>query len=392
MAGNKAFKAAKEVRNDEFYTQLSDIENELRHYKEHFKGKTVLCNCDDPYESNFFKYFAMNFNYLGLKKLIATCYVTSPVMYTQLSLFDDMEYEIKAPQDPKKKPYKVEITEVGDENGDGAFDLDDIKQLLKSKKNVCTVLKGDGDFRSEECIELLKEADLVVTNPPFSLFREYIDVLFANNMEFLIIGSINNITYKNVFPLIKNNQLWLGYTSPKEFIQPNKEIKKFGNICWFTNEDYIAEHQHDPNANALWLYFQQVISWVKVVFPKYRKEMKGLPWGIFFNKYGHNSYDSAALEARIVELLEDEEVTSNKGIYEYLLSGNEKSLSLRAFPDKIKRAVYERQNGKCAFCGNSFPIERMQGDHIIAWSNGGTTVIENCQMLCAQCNGTKSNH
>lgn len=243
MAGNKAFKAAKEVRNDEFYTQLSDIENELRHYKEHFKGKTVLCNCDDPYESNFFKYFAMNFNYLGLKKLIATCYVTSPVMYTQLSLFDDMEYEIKAPQDPKKKPYKVEITEVGDENGDGAFDLDDIKQLLKSKKNVCTVLKGDGDFRSEECIELLKEADLVVTNPPFSLFREYIDVLFANNMEFLIIGSINNITYKNVFPLIKNNQLWLGYTSPKEFIQPNKEIKKFGNICWFTNLDIEKRHE-----------------------------------------------------------------------------------------------------------------------------------------------------
>lgn len=157
-------------------------------------------------------------------------------------------------------------------------------------------------------------------------------------------------------------------------------------------EDYIAEHQHDTNANALWLYFQQVISWVKVVFPKYRKEMKGLPWGIYFNKYGSNSYDATALEARIVELMEDEEVTSNKGIYEYLLSGNEKTLSLRSFPDKIKRAIYEKQNHKCAFCGNEFPIERMQGDHIIAWSNGGTTVIENCQMLCAQCNGTKSNH
>lgn len=156
-------------------------------------------------------------------------------------------------------------------------------------------------------------------------------------------------------------------------------------------DDYISEHQ-DKNANELWLYFQQVISWVKVVFPTYRKEMKGLPWGIFFNKYGQNSYDSNELEARIKVLMEDEEVTSNKGIYEYLLSGSEKTLSLRAFPDKIKRAVYEKQNGKCAFCGNSFPIERMQGDHIIAWSNGGTTVIENCQMLCAQCNGTKSNH
>ncbi len=125
-------------------------------------------------------------------------------------------------------------------------------------------------------------------------------------------------------------------------------------------DDYIAEHQHDPNANALWLYFQQVISWVKVVFPTYRKEMKGLPWGIFFNKYGQNSYDSNELESRIKVLMEDEEVTSNKGIYEYLLSGSEKLLSLRAFPDKIKRAVYEKQNGKCAFCGNSFPIERMQ--------------------------------
>ena len=159
-----------------------------------------------------------------------------------------------------------------------------------------------------------------------------------------------------------------------------------------TIEDYIADHQHDPNANALWLYFQQVISWVKVVFPKYRKEMKGLPWGIYYNNYGNNTYDSAALETRIVELMEDEEVTSNKGIYEYLLSGDEKKLNLRSFPDKIKRAIYEKQQGKCAFCGQSFPIERMQGDHIIAWSNGGTTVIENCQMLCAQCNGTKSNH
>ena len=155
-------------------------------------------------------------------------------------------------------------------------------------------------------------------------------------------------------------------------------------------DDYIAEHQHDANANALWLYFQQVISWVKVVFPKYRKEMKGLPWGIYFNKYGSNAYDSKALEDRIVVLMEDDEVTSNKGIYEYLLSGNEKSLSLRAFPDKIKRAVYEAQKGKCAHCQQDFPIERMQGDHIIPWSKGGTTVIENCQMLCANCNGKKS--
>ena len=157
-------------------------------------------------------------------------------------------------------------------------------------------------------------------------------------------------------------------------------------------EDYISEHQHDANANELWLYFQQVINWVKVVFPKYRKEMKGLPWGIFYNKYGSNSYDSVALEERIKLLIDDDEVDNNKGIYEYLLSGNEKSLHLRAFKDVIKRTVYERQGGKCAGCGKEFPIERMQGDHIIPWSRGGKTVIENCQMLCGQCNLTKSDN
>lgn len=157
-------------------------------------------------------------------------------------------------------------------------------------------------------------------------------------------------------------------------------------------EDYIAEHQHDSNANELWLYFQSVVNWVKVVFPNYRKEMKGLPWGLFYNDCQSSHYDSNDLEARIKVLMEDEEVTNNKGIYEYLLYGHEKALSLRTFSDKIKRAVYEKQGGLCAFCKQPFPIERMQGDHIVAWSNGGQTVIENCQMLCAQCNGTKSNH
>lgn len=253
-------------KNDEFYTNLADIENELRHYKEHFSGKTVLCNCDDPYESNFFKYFAMNFNYLGLKKLIATCYVSSPVMYTQLSLFDDME---QAVVDPKKKPYKVEITEVGDENGDGAFDLEDIKQLLKNKKNVCKVLKGDGDFRSEECIELLKEADIVVTNPPFSLFREYISTLQHYKKSFVIIGNQNAITYKEVFPLLMNNEIWVGsqkgcislyFEVPDNYEVPESAhkvcVSHFGEeyckthhmtymrtACWFTNLDIKKRHE-----------------------------------------------------------------------------------------------------------------------------------------------------
>lgn len=260
MAGNKSLGKAKEAKQDEFYTRLEDVENELRHYKQHFKGKTVFCNCDDPYESNFFKYFAMNFNYLGLKKLIATCYVSSPVMYTQLSLFDDMEQTFEKPQDPNKKPYKVEITEVTDENGDGAFDLNDIKQLLKSKKNVCTVLNGDGDFRSDECIELLKKADIVVTNPPFSLFREYVAQLMEYNKKFIIIGNQNAITYNQIFPLLKDNKMWLGYGfqgGNAYFSIPSSQrtnyasgvynaetgLVKFRNCAWFTNLD--IEKRHD---------------------------------------------------------------------------------------------------------------------------------------------------
>ena len=260
---NKNLNNAKDAKNDEFYTQLEDIELEMKHYKAHFKGKTVFCNCDDPYESNFFKYFAMNFNYLGLKKLIATCYVSSPVMYTQLSLFDDMEYQFEVAYNSKekKKPYKVEITEVRDENGDGAFDLEDIKQLLKSKKNVCSILTGDGDFRSEECIKLLEESDIVVTNPPFSLFRQYITQLLDYKKKFIILGNMNALHYKEVFPRIKNNEVWLGasiHSGDREFrIPPHYEtnspslrIDEEGNryvrvpgIRWFTNLDYEKRHE-----------------------------------------------------------------------------------------------------------------------------------------------------
>ena len=155
---NNNLARAKAAKNDEFYTQLSDIENELRHYKQHFTGKTVICNCDDPFESNFVKYFVLNFEVLGLKKLIATSYATSQIVGTQLSLFDGEEEAI----DNKRKPYKIEVTEVVDENGDGAIDLEDFKATLR--KNKPKQLKGDGDFRSAECLELLKEADIVCTN------------------------------------------------------------------------------------------------------------------------------------------------------------------------------------------------------------------------------------
>lgn len=256
---NKALSAAGQAKKDEFYTQLVDIENELRHYKEHFKGKVVFCNCDDPYESNFFKYFAINFNHLGLKKLICTCYAGSPVVYTQLSLFGDEEVIGEEPSD--KKPYKIEITHVDDLNGDGAVDLTDVELLLRSVDGKPTLLNGDGDFRSDECIEPLKEADIIVTNPPFSLFREYMAQLVKYEKHFLIIGNVNAVTYKEVFPLFKENKLWLGasiHSGDREFRVPDsyplqaagyriddngiKYIRVKG-VRWFTNLDYSERHE-----------------------------------------------------------------------------------------------------------------------------------------------------
>lgn len=183
MAKNASLNQAQRAKKDEFYTQITDIEKELKYYKDYFKDKVVFCNCDDPYESEFFKYFAMSFNSLGLKKLIATCYATSPIVGEQISLFDIVDM---VPQTEDKKPYKIEITEVVDLNGDGAVDLADVETLIKNKKNTLTLLEGDGDFRSAECTELLKEADVVVTNPPFSLFREYVAQLMEYHKKFLI--------------------------------------------------------------------------------------------------------------------------------------------------------------------------------------------------------------
>lgn len=253
---NKNLNAAKVAKKDEFYTQLSDIERELQHYWKHFRGKVVLCNCDDPYESNFFKYFALRFNQLGLKKLICTCYNGSPVTGNELAIhfdgFDDDE--------PKKIAYKVEITEVKDENGDGAVDLSDVQYLLKNDKNVLSILKT-GDFRSQECIELLKEADIVVTNPPFSLFREYIGQLMEYGKKFLIIGNMNSITCKEIFPYVQNNKMWIGpsiSSGDRKFYVPDdyplnaagcgvdsdgKRFIRVKGVRWFTNLDHNKRHE-----------------------------------------------------------------------------------------------------------------------------------------------------
>jgi hypothetical protein len=247
---------AKVAKKDEFYTQLADIENELRHYRQHFRGKTILCNCDDPYESNFFKYFANNFNAFGLKKLIATCYNGSPVVGQELPLF-----AIDEEGKEKKVAYKVEITEVKDMNGDGRVDLADVRYLIQNDNNVLSILKENGDFRSRECIELLKEADIVVTNPPFSLFREYVAQLMKYEKKFIIIGNMNAITYKEIFPLIKNNQLWTGPSitsgDRKFWVPDDYELRAAGcgvdetgrkfirvkGVRWFTNLDHKKRHE-----------------------------------------------------------------------------------------------------------------------------------------------------
>ena len=257
MAGNSALSAAVKAKKDEFYTQLTDIEKEMRYYRKHFKGKTVLCNCDDPFESNFFKYFVLNFNRLGLKKLIATCYATSPIMGQQLSLFD----VVGGDEDKKGKPYKAVVTKVYDVTGDGGVDMFDVAELFKSHENELTELYGDGDFRSEECLALLDEADIVVTNPPFSLFREYVATLMEHEKHFIIIGNVNAITYKEVFPLIMENRLWFGasiHSGDRKFYVPDdyplndagcgvdedgRRFIRVKGVRWYTNLDLKQRHE-----------------------------------------------------------------------------------------------------------------------------------------------------
>jgi hypothetical protein len=258
---NSNFHKASKAKKDEFYTQLIDIEKELKHYKEQFRDKVVYCNCDDPFESNFFKYFAANFNALGLKKLIATSYKPSPIANTQLDLFGNIK-ELSTPKGrPKITANKFIINEVNDIDGDGAFDLRDIAEQLKANKNnEWTPLEGEGDFRSAESIELLKQADIVVTNPPFSLFREYVAQLVEHKKKFIILGDQNAITYKDFFKLIKDNKLWLGYDNggtkwfqvPMDYDIPTESRKKIengvqyfsmGRIVWFTNLETTKRHQ-----------------------------------------------------------------------------------------------------------------------------------------------------
>ena len=231
MGDTAGLNAAKKAKKDEFYTQRVDIENELRHYKSHFKGKVVLCNCDDPRESEFFKYFTENFEKLGLKRLIATCYKSQDV-----DLFSQGDCE--------RAVYQIY---EGDKNGNMTVDDDEVSVRY---------LEGDGDFRSAECIEILKQADIVVTNPPFSLFREYVSQLVKYDKKFLIVGHQNAIKYKEVFPLIKANKIWLGYGfrgNAAYFKSRYKDVAtasdhrdgmiRVSGVMWFTNLEISKRYE-----------------------------------------------------------------------------------------------------------------------------------------------------
>ena len=266
---NSNLTKAKNEKNDEFYTQYADIQKEIGAYlmynKDTFRTKVVYCNCDDPYESNFFKYFVLNFERLGLKKLITTSYKPSTVANTQIGLFGDDKTIAPHKGRPKITANKFIITEVGDYDDDGQFNLEDVsRQLKENKNNEWAPLEGDGDFRSDECIELLKQSDIVVTNPPFSLYREYVGQLVEYKKSFLIIGNMGSIIYKEIFPLVKENKLWFGATGsgkdkvfavPPEFnVDPKDKQKaarlgyigdytRLGNSSWFTNLDHGRRHE-----------------------------------------------------------------------------------------------------------------------------------------------------
>ncbi|MBQ6517367.1 MAG: hypothetical protein IJI14_01520, partial [Anaerolineaceae bacterium] len=261
MSKNENLHKAKIEKNDEFYTRYEDIQIELNHYTKHFEGKTVLCNCDDPFESNFCKFFLRNFNYLKLKRLICTSYSGSPVAGTQLSLFDYAEGK-----ETEGHGFVMDVTNIPMKNRRGVSD-EDIDNLLHSSQHGVKILKGNGSFDSPECIEYLKIPELIVcTNPPFSRWRDYMSLLFKYDVKFLVLGNTNAITYKEIFPYIKDNRLWVGYKSmgtdmlfhvTKDFAKYLQQNKKEGSgykivdgnvmgraqAIWYTNLDIQKRHE-----------------------------------------------------------------------------------------------------------------------------------------------------
>jgi len=257
---NETLTSAKAAKKDEFYTRYIDIQKEVEAYLEYdpdtFRGKVVYCNCDDPFESNFFKYFAANFNRLGVKKLISTSYNGSPIAGEQLTF---LEYEKEVDMCQIPAALSIELEEVTDINEDGAIGIEDVQLFLERNPHSHTLLKEGGDFRSAECTKLLQEADIVVTNPPFSLFREFVALLAKYQKHFLVIGNTNSITYKEIFPLIRDDRVWLGCTNfnvgmyfevPDNWTkfhhiekESGKKIARVSTSCWYTNLEHGRRRQ-----------------------------------------------------------------------------------------------------------------------------------------------------
>ncbi len=297
-AKNSNFHSAKDNKQDEFYTQLSDIEKELKYYKHHFKDKVVYCNCDDPRVSNFFHFFSYNFEKLGLKKLIATCYKSQEV-----DLFS---------QNDKEQAIYLEYN--GDKNGNFVPDPNEIGTKP---------LKGDGDFRSKESIDLLTQADIVVTNPPFSLFREYVAQLMEYDKKFVIVGSQNAVTYKEVFQYFKDNKIWVGYKSgDMEFKVPDhyeeretrfrqdetgQKWRSLGNICWFTNLDISKRHEdlilyktYNPEEYPTYDNYDAINVNKVAEIPIDYKGAMGVPI-TFLDKYNPDQFEILGIDRPLVE-------------------------------------------------------------------------------------------
>lgn len=311
---------AKKNKNDEFFTQLTDIDKELKHYKHHFKGKVIFCNCDDPRVSNFFHYFSYNFMY-----------------------FHNLQ--------------------------------NDQKEQILNYKLMVYVCSGT-DSEKLEWFKTINIAGEKLTE------QELRNAVYSGSW----VSDAKRYFSKNACPAYQIGSDYLtGSPIRQEYFETAIDWISDGNI-----EVYMSNHQHDPNASALWRYFQDVISWVKATFTTYRKEMKGVEWGFLYNEFKDEIYDTKKLETEISELMQDEDVTRKSGIYAYVLTKKEKYLSIRSFTDKQKREAYERQLGICPKCENHFQLNEMEADHITPWHEGGKTTSDNCQMLCKHDNRIKS--
>lgn len=345
MASRDLSKARK-AKNDEFYTQFVDIENELVHYRDFFRGKKVLCNCDDPYESNFFKYFALNFKFFGLKQLVATCYSGSPVSDTELQLFPNESPVSRT----TRVAHKIIMKEPLKSNEDGSYNMNTVDHILKNSANVLTKLKGNGDFRSAEIVELLKDSDVVVTNPPFSLFREYVAQLVEYNKKFIIIGNKNSVTTKEIYSLFMQNKIWLGITIhsggrwfrvPDSYtLSKNSVIRKDGhkyvNIPaprWFTNVDNKNRHEYlklfrkyDPSIYPKYDNYDAINVGMTQDIPEDYTGVMGVPI-TFLDKYNPEQFEILGI---------DKDFTTDKGRFKLTRNGLTKTLYARLVIRKIK--------------------------------------------------------